>query len=179
MGFSEHRNLSFTEQVTRHWTAVQPTVRAFLLATVYDSAAVDDVLQNVAMTVVRRFDQYESGTDFAAWVITIARNKVMDYNKAQRRDRHLFDAQLYDRLGQVAVQVASELDCRHRALRECIAKMPENQRTLLDMRYRDQLSVQAIAESRRARPNTITVALRRIRVALRGCIERRLVGGEG
>lgn len=164
----------FTERITRLWTKAQPSVLAFLLSAVRNPAAADDLLQEVALTVVRRFDRFEPGTDFLAWAITIARFKTMDYQKAAGRDRHVFGESVLDRLGSAAAQVADELTSRRLALETCIEQLPEDQRRVLAMRYEQNLPVNQIADATNAKPNTIAVSLRRIRLSLRTCIERKM-----
>jgi len=170
--------LPIQEQIACCWTQAQPAVRAFLFAVVRDPAAVDDLLQEVALTIVRRFDQFEPGTNFTAWAVTIARHKVMDFHKTRARDRHVHDERVVARLADAHVEVEHEIGPRRQALEHCLEKLPDRHRQLLARRYEDNESVSEIAESEGANPNAIAVLLHRVRLALRQCIERQLMGDQ-
>ena len=167
----------FAQAVASHWTQAQPTVRSFLFSVVYDPAAVDDLLQEVALTVVRRFDTFEPGTNFIAWAVTIARHKAMDYHKTRARDRHVLGDAVLERLAGATVQVEPEIGPRRRALDICMDKLPERQRHLLALRYTDDATPSQIAKTEGMNKNTVAVTLHRTRLALRDCIEQQTSGG--
>lgn len=167
----------FAQAVASHWTQAQPTVRSFLFSVVHEPAAVDDILQDVALTVVRRFDTFEPGTNFVAWAVTIARHKAMDFHKTRARDRHVLDDAVLDRLASAAVQIEPEIGPRRRALDVCMDKLPDRQRRMLAMRYEEDATPAQIAEAEGMKPGSVSVALHRVRLALRDCIEQQTSTG--
>lgn len=160
--------------MAQHWTEAMPSVRAFLFATVHDPAAVDDLLQDVALTALQKLAEFTRGTDFLAWTIAIARFKVMGYQRRLGDNRRQVGDAVLASLADAAIGVAHEGGRRHEALRHCIEGLPERQRRVLTMRYEQERPIEEIATHESATPNSITVFLHRIRIGLRLCIEQRL-----
>lgn len=83
-----------------------------------------------------------------AWASRIARYHVLNYRRSMKRDRLVFDEDLFE---EPAVRQAMRSDdARHYAgaLRVCLEKLPEEQRELVAERYATGGSVRRIAESR-------------------------------
>lgn len=125
---------------------------------------------------VERFDQYQSGSNFVAWVLTIARYKVLDYYKARSRDRHVFDVALLEQLEETHVKL--DLDDQREALQCCLGRLQERARHVLELRYQRNMSPLRIGEHIGASANSVAALLYRVRRTLAECIQRRLAGGE-
>jgi RNA polymerase sigma-70 factor (ECF subfamily) len=63
---------------------------------------------------------------------------------------------------------------REVALRSCLQKLPEHQRALIVRRYQPGVAVNSLAEELGKSAKAVSESLRRIREALRLCIERTL-----
>src|SRR5690348_4021522 len=63
-----------------------PHLRAFAVLLTHDRSIADDLVQEAAMRVLAHADQFQPGTNFAAWTTTILRNSY--YNVARKR-RHV------------------------------------------------------------------------------------------
>ncbi|MBI1368500.1 MAG: sigma-70 family RNA polymerase sigma factor [Planctomycetes bacterium] len=169
------------KRIARLWTAAQPTVRSFLHALLREPGAVDDLLQEVAVTIVDKFDELRSADKFASWAMGIARNKVMNYRTVRSRDRHLFDSQAVDRLIDVHASMAGESEPRRAALERCLETLSKRGRAAIDLRYEEELASEAIGAKLGLTRNAVNVLLHRTRAALLECIESRLSmrkGGE-
>ena len=136
------------EQVTRftkHWTKAQPSVFAFISATITSFSDAEDVLQKVAASAVSKFREYDDAKPFVGWVIGFARIEILRYLRERATDRHEFIA---ESLGQIAdgfLTIAPELDDRRRALSGCLQKLEGRAREVLQKRYSDGLKTAKIA----------------------------------
>lgn len=54
-----------------------------------DRALAEDVLQEAAAVAWIKFDQFQDGTDFAAWMARIVRYTALNHGRARRRQRGL------------------------------------------------------------------------------------------
>jgi len=63
---------------------------------------------------------------------------------------------------------------RRLALRDCLAQLPEQQREIIDRRYRADATVRQLAEEFGKKESAIKMAMKRIREALQVCIESKL-----
>ena len=98
----------------------------------------------------------------------------MELYRDRSRDRVVLTGDALEAIAHVVPQMTLEQTDRAEALDQCMKHLGENQKRLLDLRYTQSLSPAKIAERMGKSPNTVSVALLRIRKALRQCIEARL-----
>ncbi|MCG8583886.1 MAG: sigma-70 family RNA polymerase sigma factor [Pirellulales bacterium] len=166
------RTDEFVKLVSQH----QSQLYGHVYALVQNAADADDLVQKTVLTLWRRFGEFERDTDFAAWAWRTARYEVMNFLKSRRRSRVLFGSALAESLADRAASVEAETDptARAEALSACIEQQPDEDRQLLRMRYEGERKVKDMADQYGRSPQSITNSLRRIRVALFECVERRL-----
>ena len=81
------------EEVTKLWTEMTPTVAAFIRSMVSRMHDAQDLLQDVAVEVVRQYPRRVKGKPVKGWIMGIARNKVKEhYRNSAVRSRVLSDA---------------------------------------------------------------------------------------
>jgi len=156
--------------------ANQPAIRAFILAMVRQSGAVDDVLQETNLALWQRRDEYDASRPFVGWACGIARYQVLNHFKQSRRVAKPLDPAVVSELCDAAEHYAEQADRRVAALRWCLEQLPAKQRAILDMRYENERAVKDIAVELSQSENAISSVLFRARKALSRCIERRLTG---
>lgn len=156
------------------WTKVQPTVSAFIGSMLPDFHQAEDVLQQVAVIVVRKFDQYDPRQQFVAWVLGIAKNEVLKSRRAFMADRHVFDEELCEQLTDGYQQSIKEFDDVRSALGHCMRGLRGRAKSIMELRYGLDLKPGAIAKKVDMQPGAVRVLLHRVRGALRDCINNRL-----
>jgi RNA polymerase sigma-70 factor (ECF subfamily) len=162
------------EEFTHHWLEVEPSVSAYVFASISVFHDAEDVVQRIAQELARRFDEYDSSRPFVGWALWIAKSRVIDFYRAQNRTRVVFSDDL---LGQLADTIAAQGDGRsnrREALEACLEKLPPKSRRLLDLRYVKELSADEMAQETGSTSGSVRVLLSRARTALASCIERRL-----
>lgn len=150
----------------------------YIGALVRDRAVVDDLLQSVALTAVEKMDEYDESRSFDAWVIGIARFKVLQYYRQTTQDRLVFDEDLAEAFTRHYARKAGGYEDRLSALRACMQKLPADASQLLVSRYFDEQSVHSIAGRMGKTPARISKQLFSIRRALERCIAE-VLGREG
>src|SRR5947208_7909314 len=108
------------EQFTRRWTEAQPIVAGYINAVVPDFQEAEDLLQDVAVILLRKFSEYDAQRPFVAWAIGIARLEVLMARRRHARNFLSYQADLLERVSETFVELAPELEDRSRALRECL-----------------------------------------------------------
>ena len=166
-----------TRQAFTLWTQAQPTVSAYIHALVGDRTVRDEILQEVALSILEHFDRYDHARPFLPWAMTIARNAVADRRRRGRR----MPAQLSDAAEAALAAALAEVSDAERArlahLTACLEKVEGRAREICDYRYRAGLAPARIAALLGLQSNTVAKALQRLRDDLRTCIERREAGG--
>lgn len=168
-----------TLRATRLWTLAQPVVSAFVTSVVRDFTDRDDVLQEIAVSVVESFDRYDPSRPFLSWAMGVAQRQVGLYLRRVRRDRLVFDDETIQSLA-IAFEAQGEDPSRKLDfLQDCLHHLEGRARQVCELRYRDDLKPAAIGEALGMTANAVAKMLQRIRDQLRGCIERKasLAGG--
>ena len=162
------------QEFTHHWLDAEPSVSAYVFASITGFHDAEDVVQRIAQELARRFDEYDASRPFVGWALWIAKSRVIDFYRAQDRTRVVFSDEL---LGQLADTIARQADGRSRrreALEACLDELPPRSRRLLDLRYVEERSAAEVARETGSTRGSVRVLLSRVRTALASCIERRL-----
>ena len=161
--------------VQRHGSSVYAFVRRFL----GNSPAADDVYQEVWLKVIRYADRFEGRSRFTTWLFQITRNVCMDHRRASLRRKEGISLERDAGVGEgVALreQVADRgpsTDERvveseeRRAVEQAIARLPDEQREVLLLREKTELTFEQIAEISGLSPNTVKSRMRYALVNLR------------
>ncbi|MFC1763802.1 sigma-70 family RNA polymerase sigma factor [Planctomycetota bacterium] len=168
------------EHLTVQWAQSQPLIAAFIASLVPDFHDADDILQNVAVVTVRKYEQFDPQRSFVAWAIGIAKNEILKYQSKQGK-RGLLDIDAIDSITQVYTEESSTIyDTRidlKNAISTCMSRLKGKWKQIMEMHYLREQSAARIAQQLGITRNSVFVSLHRIRIALRDCVNRRL--GEG
>lgn len=171
---SDEKEKDIRERMTRHWLSAEPAVRAFVTAAIGALADREDVLQQVALTVARRFDEFDEDRSFVAWALWLAKSRIIDFYRSEARQRFVLGDDDLDLLAETLVQRQDEISSRRQALIHCLEKLPERSRKLIQLKYYEGQSTDQIAALIKSTPASVRVTLFRIRDALADCIRRRV-----
>ncbi len=131
----------------------------------------EDVLQKASMTLWRKFETFEAGSDFLSWACTVCFYEAKNFQRMAARSKIVFsDAVLEVLLAERVADLPAQ-DTRIDALRECLAKLDEGGRGLLESAYLDGASIGAIALKLGRAPQTLYNKLNALRRLLAECID--------
>jgi RNA polymerase sigma-70 factor, ECF subfamily len=164
------------EQFAALWTAAQPTITSFIRMLIPDYQQADDVLQRVAVTLVRKFDQYDPTRPFAAWAVGVAKFEVLYYRRERATDRHLFGDEIIENIASRYELLVDDVDPIREALQRCLDQLKGRSRDVIELRYRRGMKSNSIAEEMTLSAGAVRMLLCRVRETLRRCIERRIAG---
>ena len=153
-------------------TAAQPRLFSYLAMVLGDVHDANNVLQETNVTLWTKADDFAAGTNFFAWAREVAYFKAIAFTRDRRRDKLILDQEFVEQV--IEEPEFAELDQRRATLRHCLSELSEKQLNLLRQRYGAGTSIAAIAEDEHKTAAAVKMVLRRLRMALMGCIERRL-----
>jgi len=166
------------EETVRLFMKHQRMLREFILSLVPDSNDADDILQEVSVVVLAKSDPPQDFQKFPAWCRGVARNVLLHHWRTKRKT--LTPSPRFLEAVEMAYQEGDaredEMNLRRRALEECLKRLPESSRSLLEMRYVRQVPSQEIARTLGRSATGVRMALVRVRQALGSCIQGRLAG---
>jgi RNA polymerase sigma-70 factor (ECF subfamily) len=164
------------KKLTLEWTRAQPTVARFIRSFVRNRADAEDLLQEVALTIVDRFEKYDPAHPFPAWAIGIARNTLKAHFRKQLRQLPgVKDESVIDQVADAFEKLQPELEDMKEVLTGCIQKVPTSERKMLALHYEEGLKPAAIAQKMGLSANHIAVQLYRLRKGLRRCVEQKMI----
>jgi RNA polymerase sigma-70 factor (ECF subfamily) len=149
-------------------------IYGFILALVPNWSDADDLLQETSAVLWRKLDDFEPGTDFLAWALSIARFQVLNYRKKQRQLRARLSDRTVETLVDQLMALGERSDARRDALAECLAKLNSRDRELIQLRYQPEATTQRVADCVGRSLKAVYKALNRIHGQLLLCIRQTL-----
>ena len=137
-----------------------------------DSAAAGDVAQDAFLRAWERIDELRDPERFGAWLCGIVRHLALDQLRRRRPARSLEQAGAPAdpaRWTHDPTQEAGRRE-RHESIAEAIAGLDETSRTMVAMRYYEDLSSRQIAELLDLSPAAVDMRLSRARKQLRALL---------
>lgn len=157
----------------RLWASASRRIHAYITTMVFNVADAEDLLQEVGVTAWQKFEEYEPDRDFVAWTCGIARNKVLLFNRLARH-RLVQSSELLERVEQEVRNDSRMLERQHEVLRECLSKLSDRDRKLLQIRYSDGITLKSVASETGQSLQALYKSLQRIHIRLLECVTRRL-----
>jgi RNA polymerase sigma-70 factor (ECF subfamily) len=162
-------------EFARHLRSIQTRLYSCIHSLTRDLNDADDLFQQTALILWKKFDDFDRDRSFFSWACGIARLEVRNFLRSRGRQRLYFSDDLNLLLIEAQEALTSdEEEERREALAKCITKLRERDRELLMECYQDQKGVNEAAGSRGRSPQSVYNSLRRIRRALYECIDRTL-----
>jgi RNA polymerase sigma-70 factor, ECF subfamily len=143
----------------------------YVAALVPNVTDAEDIVQQTAMALWKKFDAYDPSQPFTPWACRFALNKARQWVERRRRWQALLENGLAEELAQRRQELQPEFERRLRHLEGCLAKLPRDHRSLVEGYYYERTGVQDLAE-RSGRTTAATYKmLQRIRHTLQLCVE--------
>jgi RNA polymerase sigma-70 factor (ECF subfamily) len=162
------------EDFAARWTAAQPAIAAFVRSLIPDLTSAEEVLQRVAVALVRRYERYDPSRPFVAWAIGVAKFEVLYYRRQQTADKHIFDDELVEKIADSYQMLVEKFNPMRDALSKCLEELEGRSRKVVHLRYADGMTTPGIAEELQITVGAVRMLLWRARGALRRCMEQRL-----
>lgn len=153
-------------------------LRAWLATHAPPDVDVDDIAQASFLAAYTRLDEYAAGTNFAAWLFTIARYQLQTETTRLRRiadyrSRYAPDL-LARELDRRSDGPATELDARLDFLKECLDAIDETRRRFLAWRYDEAIPLTETADRSGRSVMAIKKQLWLLRRQLQECVDRKM-----
>ena len=162
------------ERFSAHLIESRHRVFGFIYSLTQNHQASEDLLQEVSTILWRKFDQFEEGTDFAVWAMSIARYCVLNWRRRQARlPLNLGDDELM-KLADEAIAVTCENNDLQESLQSCLRNLPERLEAVLRARYHREKKVPEIAAREGKSVRSIYLLLEKAHAQLVNCIEKKL-----
>jgi RNA polymerase sigma-70 factor (ECF subfamily) len=156
-------------------------LRAWLAAHAPPGVDVDEVAQTTFIAAYSRLDDYAAGTNFAAWLFTIARYQLKTETTRLRRIADYRSRYAPDLLARELDRRSDEPaadDTQLGFLRECLEAVDDRRRRFLTWRYDEAIPLAEMAERSGRSVMAVKKQLWLLRRQLQECIEGKLATAE-
>lgn len=151
-----------------------PALRGFVLSLVSNFSLVDDIVQETFLVVTSKAHEFQPGSNFRAWVWTIARFKTLQLLEKSPPVGGHFKPEVIAELCAHETSQHWPAEEHLRLLAECIQQLAPRAREAVELRYQQSHRPEEIARQIGWTVEAVHVALSRARVTLRDCVTRRL-----
>ena len=170
----DKRTLDFLRLVVRH----QQEIYAYVLTLVPHVHDADDIFQDGMTVMWRKFDQFQPGTNFAAWGVQIMRYQILDYRRNLARSKRVsIDDSLFEVLVAQMPSIQDEMPARIDALRKCQTLLTDRAKRIIKMRYERNTAIGDIASHLQVSRRQVYHILGQINAMLLRCMRRTLAEG--
>ncbi|OGU33564.1 MAG: RNA polymerase subunit sigma-70 [Ignavibacteria bacterium GWB2_35_6b] len=163
--FIEGEQSAFTTLVIKH----KDKVRNLVFLTLGDSEFVDDISQDVFISVFHKLKDFRFQSKFTTWLYRITVNKCRDYLR-KKRVRSIF-VPIKDSTQEPSTRMRTESIDIPQLVRRSIDKLPDKLKVPLVMRDIDGLSYKEIADSLECEVGTVKSRIFRARESLKIILE--------
>ena len=161
--------------------AEQRRIFCYIVTLLGNTQEAEDLLQETATVLWKKFDEFQPGTSFFSWACQTAQYHVLNYRRKHERQMVLLDDDVLELLADVPTAEGEILTIRRDALHTCLDKLSSSDRKLFEVRYASTMAVKDMAAKFGRSADSVGHSLGRIRRALIECIRRALAiaGREG
>ncbi|MEM9365421.1 MAG: sigma-70 family RNA polymerase sigma factor [Planctomycetota bacterium] len=158
----------------------QAVLLAYILTLHPNRGEADDILQETNVVLWQKVGEFRMGSNFKAWAFRIAYLQTLAHLKRGTRGDWLgFSTELIETLSRDADSGLTDFEQRHAALRTCLAKLPDKDRTIIRGHYEQRLALSDLSVEVGRSVGALKQVLFRVRRSLRSCIEAKLTEGTG
>lgn len=150
-----------------------PRLQYYLMALLPTADDAADVLQETSLVLWRKFDTYETGTNFFAWACRIARLQALKHRQRRGKAARVFDDDVLEILAAEAADDRWAPGNLLHDLRYCLERLSIRDQQLIKKRYEPGVTVARLAEEIGRTANSLSKSLGRIRRSLLECIQRK------
>lgn len=163
---------SFVAELTAH----QGVLLAYLTSLLPGESELDDILQSANIVIWKNRAQFEPGTSFKAWALSVAYWQARAWmTKRKRKSWLLFDDELTQSItDRFTTQPDLGPSASSTALRQCLGKLKEKDRLLILSHHQHDKSLDECSRIFNRPADSLKVSLCRIRAALRRCVNSEL-----
>lgn len=158
--------------------AYQANIRACLAVRLNSRFEADDLAQETFIVAFRKIHEFDSNRPLGPWLRSIAFNLLRNFwhkHKAEPVGHSEELSLLVDEHISLNYSERNELNTLN-TLRECMNKLDDSMRKLVELRYHEDLPLADLARKLNINHSTLTMRLHRIRFSLKQCIEANLGG---
>ncbi len=163
-----------SERFVRLFAESSDRLERYIRTLLPHSQDVPDLMQEVAVALWKKFENYDESRPFLPWACRFAYYEAINFREKAAHRRMVLDPELIERVAETYERELSHLQARQLALTTCLKKLAKRDRELVESRYGREETVQKLAVRWESSVHKLYHSLDRIRTNLMICVERML-----
>jgi RNA polymerase sigma-70 factor (ECF subfamily) len=151
----------------------EPGVRSFLRGLLPTWHDVEEVAQEASLIAWRKFDDFEDGTSFGGWLLTIARFEALKHRRRVARSPLVFAGDVWDLLAEEASGEGVQ-QIRRQHLEGCLGKLERSKRELLLNVHSPGVVMRQVALQSGKSEQAFYKVIQRLRAVVLACVTKAL-----
>jgi len=146
-------------------------LRPFLAKRLSFSSDVDDLVQEILISIHKARHTYDGNRPYKPWAFAIAKFRLQDFLRTHYSDqlRHAVD---FDELEEILPEYVTESELSYESISAEVQKLPEKQATILQLMHQEGYTAKEVAEKLGMNESAVKVAAHRAYKVLRQKLER-------
>ena len=116
----------------------------YILSLMPHSQDAQDVLQETAIALYNKIEDFDTTRPFAPWAFRFAYHMTLKHREKSSRWHRFLDENLMKEIASRQQMLSPELDQRREYLKECLAEVPQDKRSMLTEYYFEDETVDSI-----------------------------------
>ncbi|QDT65423.1 sigma-70 family RNA polymerase sigma factor [Calycomorphotria hydatis] len=174
-GVNSERRREFVQLLSE----IYNNLHAYVFTIIGNAVEADDVMQETCLLLWKKFDDFQTGSNFGRWARTVALNLAR--NHARKRQRHQgygLSPETLNLISQTHVGGTELLELRRERLSICMKRLASDDRKFLSIFYSGEMTISALARQVGRTPKSLYRRLDRLRKKLYDCVTRSLADEE-
>jgi RNA polymerase sigma-70 factor, ECF subfamily len=146
-------------------------LRPFLAKRLNSTCEVDDLLQEILLSIHKARHTYDGERPYRPWVYAVAKFRLQDHLRAHYAD-HLHHAIELSEVENDLTAPVTESDISYESISGEVQKLPPKQAAILQMMHQDGYTAKEVAEKTGMKESAVKVAAHRAYKILRKVLER-------
>ena len=164
------RNNLYIQLLTAHFVRI----KSFIFTMLPNESDADDVMQETSITLWNKFNDFQQGTDFVVWAITIAKFKVLEFRRKNKHNPIMLDVRVMELLEKENQNAFGQTEQKTHALVQCIQKLSSEDQDFLKLKYSQRFTLKEVAQRFGYSVTSMYRNFARIHGLLLSCIQRAL-----
>jgi RNA polymerase sigma-70 factor (ECF subfamily) len=146
-------------------------LRPFLAKRLSFNNEVDDLLQEILISIHKARHTYDGNRPYKPWAYAIAKFRLQDFLRAHYSDqlRHAVD---FDDLEEILPETVTESGLSYESISAEVQKLPEKQATILQLMHQEGYTSKEVAEKLGMNESAVKVSAHRAYKVLRKKLEK-------
>ena len=146
-------------------------LRPFLSKRLNSASVVDDLLQEILLSIHKARHTYDGNRPYKPWAYAIARFRLQDHLRAHYAD-HLLHAVELSEVENDLLEPVTESDMNYESISGEVQKLPPKQAAILQMMHQEGYTAKEVAQKIGMKESAVKVAAHRAYKILRKVLER-------